>query len=311
MMKFNKQKEGSKETNTTWINLKISNFSSDLNEMCDLFLEYGALSTTVQGEDDGGDPNKSWFNEPGEPIFGNWTNKVITALFPDNTNIQDIIQKIQNEYSHEKLIFETKPLDDKNWIKHTQKIHKPLEAEQGIWIVAPWHKKKPSPSINIILDPGLGFGTGTHPTTYLCLNWICNNIQPGQSVLDYGCGSGILAVTASVLGAEPVYAIDIDQQAIDSTNQNADLNDQEIMTGHSDILKDRTFNIVIANILAKPLIELSSELVNYLLPGGTIILAGLLESQVEAVISAYDSRILLKQMRSKDKWALLVGNNPL
>lgn len=288
-----------------WINLVISNISSNIDEFCDFLLESGALSATVQGKSDRGDRENAWFNEPGEPLFGNWKGITVTSLYPDSTNIDNIQKMVMEAFPDDDLIFSVKFVIDRDWVRHTQHLHKPLEIVPGTWIVAPWHKIGSLPERSIIIDPGIGFGTGTHPTTFLCLEWICRNIRPGLSFLDYGCGSGILALTASAYGAEQVHAVDIDDQAIEATINNSRLNKMNITVGAPVILMGKKFDIIVANILSGILIDLLDDLINYLNPAGILVMSGILDTQVDRIITAADNHLKIKKVDSRENWVLI------
>lgn len=290
-----------------WINLKIQNIKVDIDKLCDDILGWGAASVTVQGDEGTESLESSWFNEPGEPRYGNWRNKFIIALFPGNDEKEIALNLINAEYPENSFSISEKILVDKDWVRHTQVIHDPIEVVPGTSIVSPWHKMENEGTRYIIIDPGLGFGTGTHPTTFMCLKWICKNIGSRTSFLDYGCGSGILGVTAAVFGAAPVHGVDIDDQALSATEQNSVLNKVDIRCGKPQSVIGQTFDNIVANILADPLVKLSEILINLLNPGGTLIMAGIFETQAEKIIKAYYPGIKLNQINRREGWVLLQG----
>ena len=292
-----------------WKNLIIFNAGSEVERLCDLLLEMGALSTTVTGNEDNNEIEKAWFNEPGEPKFGNWKGIRIAALFDPHIDLNIIKSRILDNFTSIDLEFQEEIIEDQDWVLHTQKLHDPIEIVPGTWLLAPWHQIRSNYKTTILLDPGLGFGTGTHPTTRLCLEWLCRNVKTGQSMIDYGCGSGVLGITAAVHGSNPVMGIDIDQNAIDATLQNALLNNVTVETGFPSVSDGRKFQIVVANILAKPLIELAESIYSLLDNNGRLILAGILDTQGDSIINAYKPFIDLKISGQIEKWVLLTGEN--
>lgn len=180
---------------------------------------------------------------------------------------------------------------------------------QNLWICPHDQEVEAANAVVVKLDPGLAFGTGTHPTTALCLDWIAEHVKPGKSVIDFGCGSGILAIAAAKLGAQPIWALDHDPQALQATRTNAEQNhvNSQIITGFSEDFTSIKADIVIANILANPLIELANQLLDRLQSQGQLILSGILQEQAENVIQAYAKKINFAKPISKEDWVLLIG----
>src|SRR5690606_11288802 len=195
-------------------------------------------------------------------------------------------------------------------VRLTQSQFDPIQVDERIWIVPSWHNVPPEAvqaPVCIRLDPGLAFGTGSHPTTHLCLAWLGDHVQTGVSVLDYGCGSGILAIAASKLGASSVTGVDIDAQAVQSTLDNAEANQVDVQAVLPDALEPATFDLVVANILSNPLKVLAPMLCQRVAPGGRLALSGVLERQADEVAEAYAPWIRLSVWRARDGWVCLHG----
>ena len=208
-------------------------------------------------------------------------------------------------------------MPDADWVRLTQSQFGPIQVAERLWIAPSWHRDNPDVpgldldaadgAIHIELDPGLAFGTGSHPTTHLCLAWLEAELPAGATLLDYGCGSGILAIAARKLGAGPTQAVDIDPQAVQSTVFNAQVNGVELDAMLPDGLKDGTFQVVVANILSNPLKVLAPMLAGRVAPGGQLVLSGVLERQAEEVAAAYAPWIAMSVWRARDGWVCLHG----
>ena len=196
---------------------------------------------------------------------------------------------------------------DQDWVRLTQSQFAPVEITPQFWIVPTWHEPPAQARQIIRLDPGLAFGTGTHPTTRMCLRWIARHPMAGQRVLDYGCGSGILAIAAARFGAAPIDAVDIDPAAVQSTLDNAHANGVQLDAG----LPDRAsgvYGVVLANILATPLKVLAPLLCSHVAPGGSLVLAGILERQADELKSAYAAYLPLQVADTQDGWVLMTAS---
>ena len=209
-------------------------------------------------------------------------------------------------------------MPDADWVRLTQSQFGPIHIAERLWIVPSWHRDNPDVpgldpaaaedgAIHIELDPGLAFGTGSHPTTHLCLAWLEAELPAGATLLDYGCGSGILAIAARRLGAGPTLAVDIDAQAVQSTAYNAEVNRVELQAMLPDALTDGTFQVVVANILSNPLKVLAPMLAGRVAAGGHLVLSGVLERQAEEVAAAYAPWMAMSVWRARDGWVCLHG----
>jgi ribosomal protein L11 methyltransferase len=267
-----------------------------------------ALSVSVEDADAQTDAEQALFGEPGMPApKGGWQRSRITALFADAALAQTASELLLAQPLFEGCqILGTTPVQDQDWVRLTQSQFAPVEITPEFWIVPTWHEPPAQARHVIRLDPGLAFGTGTHPTTRMCLRWIATHPVPAR-VLDYGCGSGILAIGAAKYGAADVVAVDIDEAAVQSTDLNATANGVALVAG----LPDRAqgaYGLVLANILASPLKVLAPLLCAHLAPGGHLVLAGILERQAEELQTAYASYCRLEVTDSEDGWILMTAS---
>jgi len=198
-------------------------------------------------------------------------------------------------------------LEDADWVARTQREFEPIRAGERLWIVPTWHAAPDAAAVNVVLDPGAAFGTGSHPTTRLCLAWLERNVRPGDDVLDYGCGSGILAVAAMKLGAASARAVDIDPLALEAARYNAERNRVrvEVIDAHCGF--EGGARITVANILANPLRMLAPTIASHTQPGGAIVLSGILASQASDVIAAYKPWATLALAGRESDWVLIAG----
>jgi len=288
----------------------------------DVLMELGALSVSVEDATAGGYDENPLYGEPGlSPEVQAWDLSIVKALFDQNSEINK--EELASILLEAKFAVQTPTesiVADQDWVSMTQNQFDPIAIGERIWIVPSWHQKPTAPeAICLAVDPGLAFGTGSHPTTRLCLEWLeqysKNPICKSQSVLDYGCGSGILAIAAKKLGFHTVFGTDIDPQAIESARANADQNDSSIEFALPDDIEARIgsqpFDVVIANILANPLQVLAPALIARVKDGGQLILSGILERQAQEVIDCYKSHIPLSIWKASEGWVCLHGQKPL
>lgn len=248
-----------------------------------------------------------------EPLPGEtplWSNLEITGLFEANIDTSLLLQKLAEQLP-ETIIASHKieALEDKDWSRLWMDDYHPMQFGKRTWIVPSWSEPPDANAVNILLDPGLAFGTGTHPTTALCLEWLDNQAVKGKQVLDYGCGSGILAIAAAKLGAAQVTAIDIDPQALQATQDNAKRNGvaSQISTSLPNPLPANHFDMLLANILAGPLAELVHTLCDALRPGATLVLSGILDEQADHVANAYRHYCDINPPVQQGDWIRLTG----
>jgi ribosomal protein L11 methyltransferase len=267
-----------------------------------------ALSVSVEDADAQTDAEQALFGEPGmPPPKEGWQRSRVTALFAQEALAREAADILQaQDFFSTCQVLGLCPVPDQDWVRLTQSQFAPVEITPEFWIVPSWHEPPAGASKVIRLDPGLAFGTGTHPTTRMCLRWIA--AHPGKrKVLDYGCGSGILAIGAAKYGAQEVLAVDIDEAAVQSTLLNAEANQVSLVTG----LPDRAvgvFDVVLANILATPLKVLAPLLCSHVAPGGQLVLAGILARQADELIAAYAPYCQLAVSDAQDGWILMTAS---
>jgi len=290
----------------SWLQISINATKQTAESVETTLLDAGALSVTLKDAAD----------EPIlEPDIGTtplWKNAIITGLF-DNTMQQDaLIDHLRSELPKScEIVFET--LDDKDWTRAWMDNYTAMQFGERLW-VCPWHIEPPDPAaINLRLDPGLAFGTGTHPTTALCLTWLDRNITQQDKILDYGCGSGILAIAALLLGAHHADGVDLDEQAIIATIENTSANNVEAQLAAMTVKQfevnggPKKYDIVLANILSGPLVELAPLLQAYVKPDGDIVLSGILQEQAEETRDAYAQYFEMDDIEIEEDWVLLHG----
>lgn len=269
-----------------------------------------ALSVSVEDADAQTPAEQALFGEPGmPPPKDGWQRSRMVALFAQEVQAQDAQQLLSAQDFFEGCrILGVQLLADQDWVRLTQSQFAPVEITSDFWIVPTWHEPPAQAKQIIRLDPGLAFGTGTHPTTRMCLRWIAQHGVQGQRVLDYGCGSGILAIGAAKYGASSIDAVDIDEAAVMSTELNAEANHVQLLAGLPDKAKGQ-YQTVLANILATPLKVLAPLLCSYVASGGSLVLAGILERQTDELKAAYAPWIQLEVADSEDGWILMTAQS--
>ncbi|MCK5901923.1 MAG: 50S ribosomal protein L11 methyltransferase [Cocleimonas sp.] len=241
---------------------------------------------------------------PGETPF--WDKLVITALFNSDADLSDVLATLEKNRSQWRIQnIQTERLEDKVWERAWMEDFHPMQFGENLWIYPSSYELPDDDSTKIRLDPGLAFGTGTHPTTALCLEWLDAHPPHGLSVIDYGCGSGLLAIAAVKLGAQQVLATDIDEQALISTQDNRHknkLSEESITTYFPDQLPKKPVDLLIANILSGPLVELSTTFSQLIKAGGSLILSGIIEQQTDTIIAAYQTHFEDISIAKKEDW---------
>lgn len=298
-----------------WIALAIPTDQEHVEALSNAMLELGALSADIHDAAAGTEREQPLFDEPGEESGKFWKASELTVLFDGNADIPAIVQTAAQEAQLASLpVYSVTPVEERDWVRLTQSQFHPIKISSRLWIVPTWHRAPDPEAVNLTLDPGLAFGTGSHPSTHLCLGWLDANLRRGEDVLDYGCGSGILAIAASKLGARHVIGVDIDPQAITASRSNAILNhcDSSNVEFHLASLvpgsqKGLFADIVIANILANPLIILAPVLAASCRQGGRIALSGILSEQAEEVMRAYKPYFSMCVAQKQEDWVLLSG----
>lgn len=286
-----------------WRQLAIVVDESWAEPVSDFLTNLGAVA--VSFEDAGDQP--LFEPKPGEtPV---WRQTRVVGLFGADADTDRVRDAIANEFGERVLRCQLEDLEDRAWERAWLDHFQPMRFGRRLWI-CPTGFEPPEPqAVNVVLDPGLAFGTGTHPTTALCLEWLDGQNLQGKTVIDYGCGSGILAVAALKLGAAKAYGVDIDSQALTASEENARKNgvEGELILAYPRELGAVRAEVLVANILATPLIELAAEIGEKVLPGGRLALSGVLATQVESVRAAYVSRFDFSPPELREEWALLTG----
>ena len=278
-----------------------------VEELSDALDALDALSVSVEDADAQTDAEQALFGEPGLPApKGGWNRSRVIALFEKEESALEASTLLQaQDFFAGCQVLGINAVPDQDWVRLTQSQFTPVEITPEFWIVPTWHEPPAQAKQVIRLDPGLAFGTGTHPTTRMCLRWIASHAVP-MRVLDYGCGSGILAIGAAKYGAQEVLAVDIDNAAIQSTQLNAEANHVALVAGLPDKAVG-TFGLVVANILATPLKVLAPLLCAHVAPGGHLVLAGILERQADELIAAYAPYCQLSVSDAEDGWILMTA----
>jgi ribosomal protein L11 methyltransferase len=304
----------------TAVTLELAPEQADL--LGDALLEHGALAIDVGDALAGTPQEQAVFDEPGEwneplrPI--RWQRARLAALFDDAAQAGRIVEAAMAECAIDPAVIrDTRTVEDADWVALTQREFEPIAITDRLWIVPSWHRPPDPTAINLVIDPGRAFGSGSHPTTRLCLEWLAASLRGGETVLDYGCGSGVLAIGAARLGASRVVGVDIDREAVSTAAANAQANG---VTGARFLLPDgaveaadeagvepEEFDVVVANILARPLVALAPLLISRVRRGGLLALAGLLDTQAAQIAAAYAPDCRLQTVRTLDGWALLAG----
>ncbi len=273
--------------------------------------ELGALAVSVEDADADTDAERALFGEPGLPApAAGWERSTLKALFDDAAAAERAATLLlAQDWTAGLHVQALQAVPDEDWVRLTQSQFAPVAITPGFWIVPSWHEPPPAARQVIRLDPGLAFGTGTHPTTRMCLRWLAARpagALAAERVLDYGCGSGILAIAAALHGAKAVDAVDIDPAAVQATKDNAARNGVVLAAGLPDAARG-PYGVVLANILATPLKLLAPLLAAQVAPGGWLVLAGILERQADEVAAAYAPALALQVADAEDGWALMVG----
>jgi ribosomal protein L11 methyltransferase len=274
--------------------------------LSEALMEAGALSVSIEDADAGTALEKPQFGEPGHVNERLWDHSCVIALFGADADLAVMLAEASAAAGLASVPeFSVEEIAEQNWVQLTQSQFEPIHIDDRLWIVPSWHDAPDPAAINLVMDPGMAFGTGSHPTTRLCLQWLLSNIEAGHSVLDYGCGSGILGITAAKLGAGSVLGVDIDPHAVTASEANAERNGVSARWLDSAQELSGQYDRVIANILTNPLCVLAPSIAAHVAPGGKLALSGVLATQAEQVIAAYQPWIALHVGAEHEGWVRL------
>ncbi|TSA50616.1 MAG: 50S ribosomal protein L11 methyltransferase [Nitrosomonadales bacterium] len=290
-----------------WQSLRIEAGGDNAERLSDALMALGALSVSIEDADAETGMEQPIFGEPGTPP-SLWQHNVVSALFDLGAAPEQILQEVEAATGLHHLRYTIEQVAEQDWVRLTQSQFDPIRIRDDLWIVPSWHTAPQPGAINIVLDPGLAFGTGSHPTTHLCLSWLADNLKRGETVLDYGCGSGILAIAAKMLGAGATIGMDIDPQAMEASRNNAEQNKVSVRFMLADALTDITSDIVVANILTSPLKMLAPVLAQACRQGGRIALSGILQEQAGEVCAVYAQWFDMRAPVNMENWVLLTGS---
>lgn len=291
-----------------WLALEVIVEAEQVAALSDALLDQGALSVDVADARAGTDLETPIFREPGEDIVQAFGLNRVVALFESGTDAGAALSRAcvaarLDEVPDSRIA----AVGDQDWVRLTQSQFQPIRVSSRLWIVPTWHDPPDPEAINVVLDPGLAFGTGSHTTTKLCLDWLDRCLIPGQSLIDYGCGSGILAIAACRLGAGRVTGVDIDPQAVTASRYNSKQNRVFATFVGAEKALPAPADVVVANILSSPLRVLAPLLSDLTVQGGTVVLSGILPPQAQEVLGAYAQWFEMEPLVEEDGWVRLVG----
>lgn len=295
-----------------WLLLKIEATDVNADDLSDALMDLGALSASIEDAFANTDAEQAIFGEPSSqdiqfPPPGIWQRNIVTAMFDADADPAALIRQLSAHTGIPQFTYHAETIEEQDWVRATQSQFEPICITPKLWIVPTWHEAPVEDAINIALDPGLAFGTGSHPTTHLCLRWLAEQNLSNKSVLDYGCGSGILAIAAKKLGAADVTGVDIDEQAVQASAYNARQNLVNIQFLSASDARLAQFDVVVANILSSALMVLAPILAATCKSGGQLALSGILEAQVEALQIRYGEWFNMDKPQLMDAWFLLTG----
>ncbi|SMF02140.1 [LSU ribosomal protein L11P]-lysine N-methyltransferase [Alteromonadaceae bacterium Bs31] len=290
-----------------WLQLRVNSSRTLAPQLEDALLVCGALAVTLQDNAD-----QPIF----EPALGEtplWQDTRVTGLFEADIDTESTLNELQQSLSagaEEKLDAHWHQIEDRDWEREWMAHYQPIECAKNLWICPSWAEPPQPEAVNLMLDPGLAFGTGTHPTTFLCLQWLASQKMSGQTVIDYGCGSGILGIAALLLGAKKAIGVDIDPQALLASQENLARNNlvkDSFPVYFPDACPNHQAQTVLANILAGPLVELAEALCERLQPGGKLCLSGVLATQLSSIEQAYRPWVSIDNVKQKEEWICIIA----
>ena len=294
-----------------WQSVSFLTDASHAEPLCDALLEAGALSASIEDADAGTPDEKPQFGEPGSVNSPGWDHSRIVALLEPDADAAALLAVAGAAIGlGEVPAFTVEAVEEQNWVQLTQSQFDPIRVSERLWIVPSWHESPDPAAVNLVLDPGMAFGTGSHPTTRLCLEWLERAVSDQCTVLDYGCGSGILAIAAARLGAGRVAGVDIDPQAVEAARANAERNGVTALFADSAVPVAGQYDLVVANILSNPLRVLAPAICAHVRSGGQLALSGILREQAEEIIGIYAQWLPMQVADTREDWVCLSGVMP-
>ena len=294
-----------------WKSVSFLTDAAHAEPVCDALLEAGALSASIEDADAGTPDEQPLFGEPGSVPSSGWTHSRIVALLEPDADIDALLAEALASIGLAAVpAYTVETVEEQNWVQLTQSQFDPIKVSERLWIVPSWHETPDPAAVNLILDPGMAFGTGSHPTTRLCLEWLERNVAAACTVLDYGCGSGILAIAAARLGAGSVAGVDIDPLAVEAARANAERNGVTALFADSAMPVAGEYDVVVANILSNPLRVLAPAICAHVRRGGKLALSGILREQADEIIAIYAQWLPMQVADTREDWVCLAGTRP-
>lgn len=294
-----------------WKSVSFLTDAAHAEPICDALLEAGALSASLEDADAGTPDEQPQFGEPGSVNSPGWMHSRVVALLEADADIDALLAEAAAAIGLPAVAdYSVEEVAEQNWVQLTQSQFDPIRVSERLWIVPSWHESPDPAAVNLILDPGMAFGTGSHPTTRLCLEWLERNVTADCTVLDYGCGSGILAIAAARLGAGRVAGVDIDPQAVEAARANAERNGVTALFADSAQPVAGEYDLVVANILSNPLRVLAPAICAHVRSGGRLALSGILREQAEEIIGIYAQWLPMTVADTREDWVCLSGVKP-
>lgn len=290
-----------------WQSVSLPATVEEAESLSEALMELGALAVSIEDAAAGTTGETPVFGEPGMPIDTLWQSNFVISLFDQSADVARLLQDAAAAVNYRLPDYRIESVAEQDWVRLTQAEFAPIPISARLWIVPSWHAAPNPDAINLVLDPGLAFGTGSHPTTRLCLQWLEQHIQPADSVLDYGCGSGILTIAALKFGVRHACGVDIDPLSVTTARENALTNRVNAEFYLPDADPGTRSSVVIANILTNPLLALAPLLADRCLPGGKLVLSGILDEQADKILRAYQTWFELAVWRSEEGWVCLSG----
>jgi len=292
----------------SWLSVNLETDAKHAEALSSTLLQLGALSVDISDAMAGTSGEQPKFNETSGRLTIAWQASRVSALFPADVDIRCIVKNASTALRLPADRYTVTEVPERDWVRLSQAQFAPLKVSSRLWIVPSWHRPPDPDAVNIVLDPGLAFGTGSHPSTRLCLRWLDEHVKGGETVLDFGCGSGILTIAALKLGADRAFGVDSDRQAVVVSQANAEQNRVQAKFYSADSAPLIHADVVLANILANPLKLLAPLLAEATRPGGLLVLSGILAGQVRDVAHAYRDWFDFDDASEEQGWVRLCGN---